>query len=151
MPSYSQVIDTPIGLLTIVANDDALTAVQTSSCSARPNVLTARAAEQLSAYFAGQLCHFELPLAPAGSAFQQRCWAQLQQIPYATTRSYGWQAEQLGLPGAARAVGTANGRNPLPIIIPCHRVVPAGGGVGGYNLGTANKRLLLALEAANNC
>ncbi len=151
MPNYSQVIDSPIGQLTIVASNSAITAVQTTRASGRPNALTALAAQQLTAYFAGQLRHFELPLAAAGSAFQQRCWAQLQTIGYGQTRSYSWLAEQLGNRAAARAVGTANAANPLPLLIPCHRVITAAGAAGGYNLGAANKAWLLAHEAANNC
>jgi methylated-DNA-[protein]-cysteine S-methyltransferase len=90
---------------------------------------------------------FDLPLAPDGTVFQRRVWSVLQAIPYGETRSYGEVALALGQSGAARAVGRANGKNPLPVFIPCHRVILAGGGLGGYSSGLARKRLLLDLEA----
>ncbi len=105
---------------------------------------------QLVAYFAGELRDFELPLAPVGSPFEQRVWRELQTIPYGTTTSYGAIARRLGVPNAARAVGTANGRNPIPIIIPCHRVIGSTGGLTGYGGGLARKRLLLDLEARHS-
>jgi len=108
--------------------------------------LLAEARAQLTQYFAGQRQRFDLPLEPQGTAFQQRVWAALQAIPYGHTTHYGALAAQLGKPGAARAVGGANGANPLPIIIPCHRVLAAGGALGGYSAGLDIKRKLLALE-----
>ncbi len=102
--------------------------------------------EQLAAYFAGTLQSFDLPLMPRGTAFQQRVWQALLLVPYGTSSSYGQLARALGQPGAARAVGGANHCNPLPIVIPCHRVVGANGRLGGYAGGVHFKRLLLDLE-----
>jgi methylated-DNA-[protein]-cysteine S-methyltransferase len=103
-------------------------------------------AAQLSEYFAGRRRHFDVPLAPAGTAFQLSVWTALQQLPAGRTTTYGELAAGLGRPGAARAVGTAIGRNPVCIIVPCHRVLAAGGGFGGYVAGIAAKQLLLATE-----
>ena len=104
------------------------------------------ARQQLRAYFAGELMHFDLPVAPAGTPFQQQVWRALQGIPYGQTRSYGDIAAQLGSPLASRAVGAANGRNPLPIVIPCHRVIGASGSLTGVAGGLQAKALLLRLE-----
>jgi methylated-DNA-[protein]-cysteine S-methyltransferase len=106
-----------------------------------------QARQQLQEYFAGERREFDLALAPTGTAFQHRVWAALREIPYATTRSYGQVAEDIGSRGAARAVGMANGRNPLSIIVPCHRVIGSDGSLTGYGGGEANKRALLDLEA----
>jgi len=106
------------------------------------------AADQLDAYFAGELTRFDVPLAPRGSEFQQRVWAALQEIPYGRTESYGELAERIGSPGSARAVGLANGKNPIGIIIPCHRVVGADGSLTGYGGGLDRKKQLLDLELA---
>ena len=108
---------------------------------------TAAAAIQLEQYFAGERTEFDLPLAPEGTPFQQRVWAELVRIPFAETRSYGQLAQQLGSPGGSRAVGLANGRNPIGIIVPCHRVVGAAGSLTGYGGGLERKRLLLDLES----
>jgi methylated-DNA-[protein]-cysteine S-methyltransferase len=102
---------------------------------------------QLDAYFAGRLQTFDLPLAPEGTPFQREVWSALTTIPYGETMSYGELARQLGRPAASRAVGAANGRNPIPIVIPCHRVVGADGSLTGFGGGLAIKRQLLALEA----
>lgn len=104
--------------------------------------------EQLAEYFAGERRAFDLPLAPRGTAFQQRVWLRLRQIPYGQTRSYGQVAAGLGLePGASRAVGLANGANPLSIVVPCHRVVGSDGSLTGFGGGLARKRYLLDLES----
>jgi methylated-DNA-[protein]-cysteine S-methyltransferase len=108
-------------------------------------VLTAACA-QLDAYFAGERTTFDLPLAPAGTAFDARVWEAVAAIPHGTTATYGDLAAQLGAPGAARAVGAANGRNPIAIVIPCHRVVGARGALTGYAYGVERKAALLALE-----
>lgn len=110
-------------------------------------VLT-EARNQLLAYFAGKRSTFDLPLAPKGTAFQLKVWEALRTIDYGTTRSYGKIAEQIGAPGAARAVGSANHDNPLAIVVPCHRVVGANGSLVGYAGGLDQKRALLDLEAA---
>jgi methylated-DNA-[protein]-cysteine S-methyltransferase len=102
---------------------------------------------QLAAYFAGELQDFDLRLAPGGTPFQLDVWRALRAIPYGTTASYGEIARAVGQPAAARAVGGANNRNPIAIIVPCHRVIGAGGSLTGYGGGLDRKRLLLALEA----
>jgi len=104
------------------------------------------ATAQLNAYFAGELKEFDLPLAPAGTLFQQTVWQQLQAIPYGKTSTYGELAAQIGKPTASRAVGAANGRNPIPIVIPCHRVIGANGKLTGFSGGLHIKRALLSLE-----
>lgn len=101
---------------------------------------------QLRAYFAGQLENFDLPLAPEGTAFQQRVWGELCKIPYGETISYGELARRIGNPKAGRAVGLANGSNPIPIVIPCHRVIGSNGKLTGYGGGLPIKEKLLALE-----
>jgi methylated-DNA-[protein]-cysteine S-methyltransferase len=104
-------------------------------------------ARQLDAYFAGELRDFELALAPAGTPFQQEVWSALRAIPYGQTASYGEIADAVGQAGAARAVGGANNRNPIAIVVPCHRVIGASGSLTGYGGGLDRKRHLLALEA----
>lgn len=109
----------------------------------------AEAKRQLAAYFAGQLTAFDLPLAPVGTAFQQRVWDELRRVPHGQTVSYGELARRIGSPNACRAVGMANGRNPLCIIVPCHRVVGADGKIIGYAGGMPRKEALLALEGVS--
>jgi methylated-DNA-[protein]-cysteine S-methyltransferase len=104
------------------------------------------AADQLRAYFAGRLRAFELPLAPGGTPFQQAVWNQLRAIPYGETRTYGQLAQRLGRPTASRAVGAANGQNPLPIVVPCHRVIGSTGKLIGFHGGLQLKEFLLGLE-----
>jgi methylated-DNA-[protein]-cysteine S-methyltransferase len=108
--------------------------------------LLAEAAAQLEAYFGGRLRRFDLPLDLGGSAFQRQVWDQLLAIPYGETRTYAEVAVAIGHPSAVRAVGSANGQNPVAIIVPCHRVVRTGGGLGGYGGGLEAKRALLDLE-----
>ncbi len=109
------------------------------------------AMEQLDEYFRGERTEFELPLAPRGNAFQLRVWNLLRDIPYGATRSYGQLARDLGNPALAREVGGANARNPLSIIVPCHRVVGADGRLVGYAGGLERKRFLLDLEESASC
>lgn len=126
----------------------------TRDAPAADDALGRQMVRELREYFAGERRRFTLPLAPAGSEFQRRVWAALREIPYGGTMSYAALAARLGRPRAARAVGQANRRNPLPILIPCHRVLAADGGLGGYlgsgadRDGLAIKRWLLRLEAA---
>ncbi|WP_370248792.1 methylated-DNA--[protein]-cysteine S-methyltransferase [Nocardioides sp.] len=151
----------PIGDLRLVARtvgeQPALTAVEFApfpAADGRPrgeraddDPLLRRCVEQLEAYFARELTVFDLPLAPAGSAFQQQVWGALQGIGYGETASYGEVAQRIGRTAAAsRAVGLANGSNPIPVIIPCHRVIGANGSLTGYAGGLERKQVLLDLE-----
>jgi methylated-DNA-[protein]-cysteine S-methyltransferase len=146
------VVDSPIGPLGLVAADGALRSVlfdgRRIRARDRSPVLT-EAALQLDAYFGGELVSFDLPLELIGTPFQRRCWQALASIPYGQTVSYGEQARRLGLGSdAARAVGAANGRNPLPIVLPCHRVLGADGSLTGFGGGLDVKRFLLEHEGA---
>ncbi len=148
-------MDSPCGELLLVSDGQALVAVwfpphpQLPSGAVRADELPllVEARHQFAAYFTGELHDFDLPLAPAGTPFQQEVWAALRAIPYAETTSYGALARSVGRPLAARAVGAANGRNPLAIVVPCHRVIGGDGTLTGYAGGHARKRLLLDLEA----
>lgn len=149
-------VASPIGELLLLGDGDALTglflaphdAVQAAHPQWHRRAAPFPAAiDQLRAYFAGELTTFDLPLAPYGSAFQLSVWQALRAIPYGRTTSYGRIAAALGNPGASRAVGLANGRNPISIVVPCHRVIGAGGTLVGYGGGLERKRILLALEA----
>jgi methylated-DNA-[protein]-cysteine S-methyltransferase len=143
-------VDTPIGPLLLSGEDGRLTGAwfdaEAEARSTEPLFLDAEA--QLHAYFASALERFELPLEPRGTAFQRSVWEVVLGIPYGTTSSYSELARELGRPNACRAVGAANGRNPLPVIVPCHRVIGAAGALTGYGGGLERKRMLLALEAA---
>ena len=141
-------MDTPIGPLMLHAHEGRLSRIQfgaTTACgSSEPPFPEAEA--QLRAYFAGELERFHLPLAPRGTAFQRSVWDALAEIPYGSTTSYSELAARIGRPSACRAVGAANGRNPLPVVVPCHRVIGATGMLTGYGGGLERKRHLLALE-----
>ena len=150
------VIDSPYGPLTLVADDGVLCGVYMENQRHRPPEETfgsrdehpfAEAEEQLEAYFAGRLTEFTLPLRLHGTPFQRRVWEHLRTIPYGETRTYGRLATTLGTPRASRAVGLANGRNPIGIIVPCHRVVGTNGSLTGYGGGLDRKRRLLDFEA----
>ena len=137
------------GAIQISADNAAIVAVEFSKApvnTVTDDPLLAETVRQLTAYFAGELHRFDLPLAPNGTPFQQDCWQQLLQIPYGETRSYAWQANAMEKPKATRAVGAANGRNPIAIIIPCHRVIGSNGRLTGYAGGLDIKQALLALE-----
>ena len=150
--------ESPVGDLRIVARQGMIAAIEFSPFRGSPSgepigeqddqdPLLRSAVDQLAAYFARDLKEFDLPLAPRGSAFQQRVWEQLRGIGYGETASYGEIARRLGMTNAAsRAVGLANGRNPIPIVIPCHRVIGANGTLTGYAGGLERKQLLLGLE-----
>ena len=149
----STCIDSPIGPLTLVAAKGALLEVQFAEPGARASrprqalepVLEA-CAEQLAEYFGGRRKSFELPLAPQGTEFQRAVWSALAAIPFGELRSYSDIARDIGRPRAVRAVGAANGRNPLPIIVPCHRVIGSDGTLTGFAGGLEAKRRLLQLE-----
>ncbi len=143
-------VETPIGRLLLSADEGRLSdvAFDASRVCRSDAAPFAEAEAQLHAYFAGELERFELPLAPRGTAFQRSVWEALRQIPYGGTTTYSELAASIGRPSACRAVGAANGRNPLPVIVPCHRVVGAAGALTGYGGGLERKRVLLAFEAA---
>jgi methylated-DNA-[protein]-cysteine S-methyltransferase len=149
-------IDSPVGTLTMTAVDGRLASLHMddqrhapapSPDWVRDDAAFAPVIEQLEAYFAGELTEFDIPLAPAGTPFQLEVWEALRTIPYGETMSYGELARQVGRPGASRAVGLANGRNPIGIIIPCHRVIGADGSLTGYGGGLERKTWLLDHEA----
>ncbi|MFF4346984.1 methylated-DNA--[protein]-cysteine S-methyltransferase [Streptomyces sp. NPDC001530] len=150
------VIDSPYGPLTLVATDGVLAGLYMVGQRHRPpeenfgerdDTLFDEAIEQLRAYFAGELKEFTLELRMDGTSFQRSVWEQLRKIPYGEIRSYGELAEVLGNPGASRAVGLANGKNPIGIIVPCHRVVGANGSLTGYGGGLDRKKRLLDFES----
>lgn len=144
----SCVIDSPVGRLLIEADDVGLTAVERTHAplSAPDTPLLTEAAAQLRAYFDGALTEFDLPLHMVGTEFQLRCWQALTAIPYGETISYGEQARRVGSPKASRAVGGANHRNRICIVVPCHRVIGANGTLTGYGGGIDMKEWLLAHE-----
>jgi methylated-DNA-[protein]-cysteine S-methyltransferase len=158
-------LPSPIGPLTIAATDRGLAAlymasekhgqsaserstwVRDDTAPGPASPILARCRDQLTAYFQGQLRTFDLPLDPTGTDFQQRVWRELRRIPFGATSTYGALARQLGNPGASRAVGSANGHNPISIVVPCHRVVGSDGSLTGYGGGLERKKWLLAHEA----
>jgi methylated-DNA-[protein]-cysteine S-methyltransferase len=151
MPIYTYV-DSPIGAILVAGDDNAVAEIHFAGAKPKPewsrdDAALADATSQLRAYFAGELCAFDLPLAPRGTDFQQAVWSALRQIPYGETTTYSAIAAEIGKPSAVRAVGAANGANPIPIVIPCHRVIGSGGSMTGFGGGIDVKRQLLALEA----
>jgi len=147
-------VDSPVGPLTLAGVGSTLMHLRMADQTHEPDRSSWRPAdaafadvvEQLQAYFAGSLMEFDVDLRLEGTDFQRRVWTALRTIPYGETRSYGEIAAQIGAPGASRAVGLANGRNPISIIVPCHRVVGSTGSLTGYGGGIDRKRALLALE-----
>ena len=149
----ARTIDSPIGPLQLVAEDGALTRIafpgqHDGALPHGSDPALDTAARQLAEYFAGQRETFALPLQPAGTEFQQRVWAALRAIPFGETRSYAEIASDIGSPASVRAVGAANGRNPLPIVVPCHRVIGSDGSLTGFAGGLDRKETLLRLEGA---
>lgn len=146
-----RVMTTPVGPLTLQSRGDAVCAVlfgrRGKPAEADAAVLR-QCEEELTAYFAGTLRTFTVPLQPVGTPFQLSVWGALRQIPYGETRTYAQIAEAIGNPKACRAVGMANNRNPISILIPCHRVIGAGGALVGYGGGLEAKKFLLSLEGA---
>ncbi|MEX0617655.1 MAG: methylated-DNA--[protein]-cysteine S-methyltransferase [Pseudohongiellaceae bacterium] len=153
--TYYCYMSTPVGELLLAGTETALTRIgfpegkgmmrHDELWTEDPAIFT-EVKEQLQAYFDQRLTRFDLPLAPAGTDFQLRVWEALMTIPYGDTSSYGEIAGRMGRPGASRAVGAANGQNPLPIVIPCHRVIGRDGTLTGFGGGLEVKRRLLALE-----
>ncbi|MDB5968884.1 MAG: ogt 4 [Hydrocarboniphaga sp.] len=152
---FHSTMESPIGELTLLADETGLTGVHMeyrrhppAEQAWRSDELRFRVAkDQLAAYFTGELREFDLPLAPVGTPFQRKVWDALMQIPYGETISYGELARRLGDVKASRAVGLANGKNPIAIIVPCHRVIGASGDLTGYGGGLERKRWLLDHEA----
>lgn len=150
---YCGTVMTPLGLVYVGSDGDAVTEVyfteepvnSSTSCA-----VVDRALEQLKEYFAGERQHFDLPLAAEGTAFQQSVWSQLQAIPYGQLASYKDVAHAVDNPKGVRAVGMANNRNPISIVIPCHRVVGSNGSLTGYGGGLDKKEWLIALEKAHS-
>lgn len=153
MNAYIDTLTSPIGTLTVVVNGDgALTHVlferQSPPAGAAPDpARCAAAVAQLREYFAGERTDFDLPLAPAGSEFQRRVWQELRTVEYGVVTDYRSLGARIGRPMAARAVGRANATNPIPIVIPCHRVIGANGSLTGYAGGLEAKQRLLDLES----
>jgi methylated-DNA-[protein]-cysteine S-methyltransferase len=154
---YFDYYNSPLGKMLLVASDAALTGLHFVDEKYYPGIavdwqqnsdakMLARARRQLDEYFAGALTEFDLPVEPEGTPFQCGVWHELQKIPYGTTINYGMLAQRIGNPSASRAVGAANGRNPISIVIPCHRVIGANGDLTGYAGGMARKEALLRLE-----
>jgi methylated-DNA-[protein]-cysteine S-methyltransferase len=152
--NHYRTIDSPIGPLTLAGRRHVLTNLRMVDQTYEPNRADwlpddgafPEAVDQLGEYFAGERTDFDLELSMAGTEFQRRVWRALTTIPYGETRSYGEIADQIGAHGGARAVGLANGRNPIAIIVPCHRVIGASGSLTGYGGGLGRKRALLELE-----
>jgi methylated-DNA-[protein]-cysteine S-methyltransferase len=157
MPYYT-IVDSPIDPLLLTSDGESITGLHLDAAKQLPRFADSHinsasvfrsALEQLQAYFRGELQSFDLPLKPAGTEFQKKVWQALAEIPYGTTVSYKTIAERIRSPKAVRAVGLANGRNPIAIILPCHRVIGADGKLTGYAGGLQRKQWLLALERRN--
>lgn len=158
MKLFFKEISSPVGKLKLVASDGALVAIlwekeklgrvrlDEMEVSDKHPILI-RTENQLKEYFTGKRKVFDLPLAPIGTSFQQMVWNELRQIPFGETRSYGELATKMGSPKASRAVGAANGKNPISIVVPCHRVIGKNGKLTGFAGGLGTKEILLKLEA----
>ncbi|MBX9402134.1 methylated-DNA--[protein]-cysteine S-methyltransferase [Lysobacter sp. BMK333-48F3] len=153
-----QSIDSPVGALLLASAADGLRLIEFehpwhpykrgADWREGDDEVLQRTRNQLDDYFAGRLREFDLPLAPHGTPFQLQCWRTLAQIPWGETWSYAQMAQRIGRPTATRAVGAANGRNPLPIVLPCHRVIGSDGSLTGFGGGLPTKQFLLTLEGA---
>lgn len=147
--NYQTTVDSPIGVLTLTANERALTRLHMGPFATDGSKDAGRFADviaQLDGYWQRKFKDFDVELEPTGTPFQLRVWAALREIPYGTTASYGEIARRIGSPRAVRAVGRANGSNPIAIIVPCHRVIGANGTLTGYGGGLPRKQTLLELE-----
>lgn len=146
---YSIFMNSPIGRLKLMSDEERIVAIeheQQGEASTSPPVVLLQCVQQLEQYFAGQRQIFDVPICVQGTAFQQQVWQALRNIPYGETRSYKEIAEMIGNPKAMRAVGNANNKNKIPLLIPCHRVIGANGSLVGYALGLEHKQHLLTLE-----
>jgi methylated-DNA-[protein]-cysteine S-methyltransferase len=156
--THYRIIDSPVGPLTLAGTGATLQHLRMADQAHEPDRdgwvrddgAFPDAVEQLDGYFAGEITSFQVTLELIGTAFQRRVWAALGTIPYGRTASYGQIADQIGAPAAARAVGLANGHNPISIIVPCHRVIGSNGNLTGYGGGLDRKRALLDLEKHTN-
>ena len=149
MTLYCENVPTPVGTLCVCSDGEAVTGIRFGAGETNGGCpVTGQARQQLTEYFAGQRREFDLPLAPAGTDFQRRVWELLREIPYGETVTYGELARRLGNPKSARAVGMACNRNPIAIVVPCHRVVGSTGSLTGYAGGLDAKAFLLKLEGA---
>lgn len=158
MTTYTTYVDSPVGRLFLAASDAGLHALEfpdnrhpvrrDDDWQPGDHAALRHARKQLDEYFAGKRRDFDLPLAPRGTDFQRNVWLSLARIPYGETVSYAQLASRVGKPTATRAVGAANGRNPLPIVLPCHRVIGADGALTGFGGGLPTKQFLLKLEGA---
>jgi methylated-DNA-[protein]-cysteine S-methyltransferase len=157
-PTYVTTLPSPVGELTLVSDGERLTglylpthrrATSLDGAAVRDPAPFGAVIEQLDAYFVRERTAFDVPLAPSGTPFQLAVWSALREIPYGQTTSYGAIAGRIGRPSAVRAVGLANGRNPISIIVPCHRVIGANGALTGYGGGLERKQVLLELEGAS--
>lgn len=161
MTLYFSVMDSPVGPLRLIVDDEgSVVSIEFPGGRSRDRLerealsdgllpdeeRTAEVRRQLGEYFAGDRQSFDLKLAPRGTEFQQEVWKALQDVPFGTTTSYGALADAIGRPAASRAVGAANGANPIPIVVPCHRIIGADGSLTGFGGGLEAKRLLLELE-----
>ncbi len=149
---YAETFETRFGVMTVaVAADGAVVSLEFSERapegSSHDPLITRQAKRQIQEYCDGERTEFDLPLAPGGTEFQNQVWAEVAKIPFGHTRTYGQIASAVGNKDAARAVGAASGANPIPIIVPCHRVIAADGGLGGFAYGTGVKSRLLAFES----
>lgn len=150
MPFFSQSLITLMGPISVYSNEEAITKILFELApEERPNSLTNMAMIQLEEYFDSSRKQFSVPIQPEGSSFQHLVWNELQQIEWGHTKSYGEIAHRIGKPGASRAVGNANNKNPIPIIIPCHRVIGRTGQLTGYAGGLEIKSQLLQHESKN--
>ena len=157
VPLFAKTINSPIGKITLVANEESLVQLSWGKLNQLKNELVPQkvnrhsvldlAEKQLHEYFSGKRLDFTIPLAPCGTPFQKKAWSALRKIPYGKTISYGEQAKRIGNPKAVRAIGGANGKNPIGIIVPCHRVVGADGSLTGFTGGLSIKKKLLELES----
>ena len=157
MTTYYQLHDSPVGELLLISNGEALTALHMTAGKYVPSVsadwtldekraVLTQTRRELDEYFTGKRRMFSMPLAPTGTDFQKQAWIALTKIPFGEKRTYGQQAAFIGRPKAVRAIGAANGKNPIGIIVPCHRVIGANGTLTGYAGGLHNKEFLLELE-----
>lgn len=157
MTTYYQLHDSPVGELLLISNGDALTELHITAGKYVPSVnaewvrdekhpILMQTRRELDEYFNGKRRVFSMPLAPSGTEFQKQAWIALTKIPFGEKRTYGQQAAIIGRPRAVRATGAANGKNPIGIIVPCHRVIGANGTLTGYAGGLHNKEYLLKLE-----